>query len=144
METHFGAGGGQAIEVRTRFTRDVARPLTCLQLKDSYILGRLLSDPRTTLDRAAEVFKIYQDIRLPFAREVVKNAAKVGLMYEFNSPGLYDAQPISAESEEAELDTTESRLKELGEAIQDMWKWQWEERVEKQWEEAEKRLQHLL
>ena len=57
-------------------------------------------------------------------------------MYEFSSPGLYDGRPLS---EEEELETTEARLKELGEAIHELWKWQWEERVEEQWEGAETR-----
>ncbi|KAI0701522.1 hypothetical protein C8T65DRAFT_831244 [Cerioporus squamosus] len=77
METHFGAGGGQAIE-------------------DAYLLGLMLSDFRVTSSRVAEVFQIYQDIRLPFAQNVVKNAAKVGRMYEFRYPGLYDGEPVSA------------------------------------------------
>ncbi|KAI0751934.1 hypothetical protein C8Q80DRAFT_1160297 [Daedaleopsis nitida] len=125
METHFGAGGGQAIE-------------------DAYILGRLLADPRTTLVRVAGALKIYEDIRLPFARSVVKNAAKIGLMYEFNSPGLYDGRPVSAASEEEEFETTKSRLRELGEAAQELWKWQWETKVEEQWEETERQLEALV
>ncbi|KAI0773492.1 hypothetical protein C8Q74DRAFT_1368087 [Fomes fomentarius] len=124
METHFGAGGGQAIE-------------------DAYILGRLLADSRTTLAHVAEVFKIYEDIRLPFSQNVVKNAAKVGRMYEFNFPELYDGQPSSTKSDEAEHETTKS-LNELGEAIQELWKWQWEENVEEQWEIAQTRFEQLL
>lgn len=113
--------------------------LTVPPNKDAYILGRLLADARTTLAHVSEVFKIYEDIRLPFSQNVVKNAGKVGLMYEFNFPELYDGQPSSAESD----DTTES-LKELGEAIQEMWKWQWEENVEEQWEIAQTRFEQLL
>ncbi|RDX48424.1 FAD/NAD(P)-binding domain-containing protein [Lentinus brumalis] len=125
METHFGAGGGQAIE-------------------DAYLIGLMLSDSRVTLSRIAEVFRIYEDIRLPFAQKVVKNAAKVGRMYEFRYPGLYDGVPVSATSEEEELETTKVRLHELSEAIQELWKWQWGERVEEHWDEARKRLERAV
>ncbi|RPD54132.1 FAD/NAD(P)-binding domain-containing protein [Lentinus tigrinus ALCF2SS1-7] len=126
METHFGAGGGQAIE-------------------DAYLLGLMLSDSRVTLSRVSDVFQIYQDIRLPFAQNVVKNAAKVGRMYEFRYPGLYDGMPVSAgKSEEEELETTKARLNQLSGAVQELWKWQWMERAEDQWEEARRRLEEAL
>ncbi|KAI0766227.1 hypothetical protein BD413DRAFT_673079 [Trametes elegans] len=117
MATHFGAGGGQAIE-------------------DAYVLGRLLADPRTTLARVPDVLRIYQEVRLPFAREVVNNARKAGLMYEFNWPRLYDGSRVAVGSE-AEADEAERRqLSELERAIQEIWQWQWTERVEDQWDEA--------
>ncbi len=101
----------------------------------------MLSDSRVTLSRVAKVFRIYEDIRLPFAQKVVKNAAKVGKMYEFRYPGLYDGMPVSATLEEEELETTQARLHELSEAVQELWKWQWVERVEDHWDEARKRLE---
>ncbi|CDO69443.1 hypothetical protein BN946_scf184817.g3 [Trametes cinnabarina] len=126
MTTHFGAGGGQAIE------------LTVIN-QDAYILGRLLADSRTTLARVPEVFRIYQDVRLPFAQRVVNEASKAGLMYEFNWPGLYDGTTPQAASEEEALALEKRQLEELGEAIQDVWQWQWKERFEEQWEDAKER-----
>ncbi|KAI0352415.1 FAD/NAD(P)-binding domain-containing protein [Trametes cingulata] len=125
MTTHFGAGGGQAIE-------------------DAYILGRLLADPRTSLARVPDVFRIYQDVRLPFARGVVNNARKAGLMYEFSWPGLYDGSPAQGLSEEAALAVEKQQLADLGEAIQEIWQWQWKERFEDQWEEAETQYERLV
>ena len=113
-------------------------------MQDAYLLGLLLSDARVTLSQVAEVFKIYQDIRLPFSQTVVKNAVKVGRMYEFREPGLYDGMPVSAQSEEDELETTKARLHELSEAVRDLWKWQWLDRVEEHWEEAQRRLDALV
>ncbi|KAI0365439.1 FAD/NAD(P)-binding domain-containing protein [Pilatotrama ljubarskyi] len=125
MTTHFGAGGGQAIE-------------------DAYILGRLLADPRTSLARVSDVFRIYQDVRLPFARGVVSNARKAGLMYEFNWPGLYDGSPVQGVPEEEALVVEKKQLAELGAAIQEIWQWQWKERFEDQWEEAETQFEQLM
>ncbi|KAI0637466.1 hypothetical protein C8Q77DRAFT_1070031 [Trametes polyzona] len=120
MTTHFGAGGGQAIE-------------------DAFILGRLLGDARTTLALVPAILKIYEAVRLPFAREVVANARKVGLMYEFSSPGLYDGIPPEG-VDEKEKDVGERRqLTELLGAVQGLWQWQWKEPVEAQWEDVDKR-----
>ncbi|KAI0666040.1 hypothetical protein C8Q78DRAFT_995036 [Trametes maxima] len=124
MTTHFGAGGGQAIE-------------------DAYILGRLLADSRTSLSRVPEVFQIYQDLRLPFARRVVNDARQVGLMYEFSWPGLHDGISSNAASEEEALALEKQQLSGLADAIQDLWQWQWKERFEDQWEEAERRYAQL-
>ncbi|KAI0640657.1 hypothetical protein C8Q79DRAFT_1004238 [Trametes meyenii] len=124
MTTHFGAGGGQAIE-------------------DAYVLGRLLADPRTSLSRVPEVFQIYQDLRLPFARQVVNDARKVGLMYEFSWPGLYDGTPSNAASEHEALVLEKQQLEGLADAIQDLWQWQWKEHFEDQWEKAEQRYNQM-
>ncbi|KAI8984807.1 hypothetical protein BD414DRAFT_515518 [Trametes punicea] len=125
MTTHFGAGGGQAIE-------------------DAYILGRLLADSRTNLARVPEVMRIYQAVRLPFAQRVVNDARKAGLMYEFNWPGLYDGSRPEGISEEEALELEKEQLSVLERAIQDLWKWQWMEHFEDQWEEAERRYEQLV
>ncbi|KAI0637469.1 hypothetical protein C8Q77DRAFT_1086146 [Trametes polyzona] len=125
MTTHFGAGGGQAIE-------------------DAYILGRLLADGRTTLKRVPDVLKIYEAVRLPFAREVVSNARKAGLMYEFHWPGLYDGTLPGGIEGERRNAWERKRLTELGEAIQEIWQWQWKERVEDQWEDVDRRYEELV
>ncbi|KAH9911102.1 uncharacterized protein BXZ73DRAFT_57355 [Epithele typhae] len=138
MTTHFGAGGGQAIE-------------------DAYLLGTLLTDPRTSPPRLPRVLEIYQAVRLPFARAVVRNARAVGLMYEFNSPGLYAADPargeptavgvrseeVTAAAADGDGDGLKRRLGELERAIRGMWQWQWKEKVEEQWAEAERMMDEL-
>ncbi|KAH9910665.1 uncharacterized protein BXZ73DRAFT_108668 [Epithele typhae] len=141
MTTHLGAGGGQAIE-------------------DAYLLGTLLTDPRASPSRLLRVLEIYQAVRLPFARAVVQNARTVGLMYEFNSPGLYAADPAHGEptavgvrsgekdrgreaAADVDVDGLKRRLGELDRAICEMWQWQWKEKVEEQWEEAGRMMDEL-
>ncbi len=117
-------------------------------MQDAFILGRLLADPRTTLPLVSSAFQIYQDVRLPFARTVVNDARKVGLMYEFNWPGLYNSVPLSESegreepSEDAMAEETK-QLGELAEAIQEIWQWQWKEKVEDQWGEVDRRFDQL-
>ena len=101
-------------------------------------MGMLLNDPRTTIANAADVLRIYETVRLPFARAVVQNAAKVGRMYEFNYPGLYDG--IDTE----DVEETKRRLRELEGAIKDLWQWQWKEPVQEQWTEAARLLDGVL
>lgn len=116
-------------------------------MQDAFILGRLLADPRTTLPLVSRAFQIYEDVRLPFARTVVNDARKVGLMYEFNWPGLYDGAARSESAgeggEEAMKEETR-RLGELAEAIQEIWQWQWKEKVEDQWGEVDRRFEQLM
>ncbi|RPD54127.1 FAD/NAD(P)-binding domain-containing protein [Lentinus tigrinus ALCF2SS1-7] len=125
MTPHLGSGGGQAIE-------------------DAYILGRLLADPRTSRARVEDVFRIYQDIRLPFGLGVVLRSDKVGHLCEFDYPGLYDGAPVSASSQEEEMELTKEKLGGLGRAIEDVWSWQVKERVEDQWNEAKGRYEALF
>ncbi len=91
-----------------------------------------------------DVLRIYEDVRLPFARKVVRDAGRVGLMYEFNYPGLYDASPISASSEDDEEELLSKQIAELYEAICDLWKWQWQEKVEDQWDEVERQYSKIV
>ena len=86
MTPHFGAGAGQAIEVRARrnHSRDYANSYCT---KDAFVLGRLLAHPLTTLDTVPAALKAYQDVRLPFAQFVAREAERTGYMYEFDSPG---------------------------------------------------------
>ena len=112
--------------------------------QDAYVLGRWLADPRTSLSRVPDVLRIYQDVRLPFARKVVRDAGKVGRMYEFNYPGLYDASPISASSKEEGEELLNKQIAELYDAIRDLWRWQWQERVEDQWDEVERQYSKIM
>ena len=78
---------------------------------------------------------MYERVRLPFAVDVSRRARDVGLMYEFNAPGHYD--DAAGADERAQLDR-------LGEAIQEMWQWQWTEEVGDQWEEARRGLEMIV
>lgn len=93
----------------------------------------------------SRAFQIYEDVRLPFARTVVNDARKVGLMYEFNWPGLYNGAPLYESAGEEDAMKEETRqLGELAEAIQEIWQWQWKEKVEDQWEEVDRRFELLV
>ncbi|EMD35854.1 hypothetical protein CERSUDRAFT_106536 [Gelatoporia subvermispora B] len=116
MTTHFGAGAGQAIE-------------------DAYILGRMLTDPRTTLDLVPEVLRIYQSIRLPFSSTVVSLANETGLMYEFNAPGHYDGSDVPDER---------GCLEQLGRDIAQQWSWQTDETFFEHWKRAEKAFEEAV
>ena len=65
-------------------------------------------------------------------------------MYEFNYPGLYDGSPVSASSAEEEIELLKKLLEELEAAIKDLWRWQWEEKVDEHWEEVERRYAEIL
>lgn len=104
----------------------------------------LLSDPRTTLALVPAALQIYEAVRLPFARGVVNNARKAGLMYEFNWPGLYDGAVKAGDTAEAREKAEREGLEELGEAVQELWQWQWKEKVEDQWAEVESKYSELV
>ena len=92
----------------------------------------------------ADVLHIYQNARLPFGRRVVSNAKQAGLMYEFDWPGLYDGSPTAAATPEETSKLERQQLQELRDAIQKIWQWQWLERVEDVWEQAEKEYEALV
>ncbi|PSR73284.1 hypothetical protein PHLCEN_2v10862, partial [Hermanssonia centrifuga] len=66
MTPHQGTGAGQAIE-------------------DACVLASLLGHPSTTLDTLSCALKAYEEIRLPFANNVLMRSRLAGLLYEFNS-----------------------------------------------------------
>ena len=65
-------------------------------------------------------------------------------MYEFDWPGLYDGFPPAAASHKEASKLEKQQLKELGDAIQKIWEWQWLERVEDVWDKAEKEYDALV
>ncbi|KAG8216144.1 hypothetical protein J3R82DRAFT_8148 [Butyriboletus roseoflavus] len=68
MTPHFGAGAGQAID-------------------DAFVLGRLIAHLLTTLSPVPEALRIYDEIRLPFARSVASLSLSTGWLYMFLEPG---------------------------------------------------------
>lgn len=54
------------------------------------MLGRLIAHPFTTLDRIQEALRIYENIRLPFARSMASISLSKGRMGSFMEPGFYD------------------------------------------------------
>jgi len=113
MTTHVSAGAGQAME-------------------DAYILGRLLSDDLTTRTIVPSALKIYQDVRLSVANDVVAISRDLGMMYELNSPE-YDGE-----------DRNDSEVIERwGQAILSKWSFQWIGVPEDEWKTARMRLTEL-
>ena len=54
------------------------------------MLGRLITHPLTTTARIADVLRIYEAIRFPFAQTVARYSLSTGWMYLFMEPGYYD------------------------------------------------------
>ncbi|KZT25301.1 FAD/NAD(P)-binding domain-containing protein [Neolentinus lepideus HHB14362 ss-1] len=111
MATHLGAGAGQAIE-------------------DVYILGRLLAHPSATLDKAPDILRIYERVRLPFASGVAAECAATGYLYEFNGPAYGGAECEG--------------LRELGKQIEKQWEWHWTKDFREDWRRAETLLSEAL
>jgi len=126
MTPHFAAGAGQAIE-------------------DAFVLGRLIAHPLTSLSRISDALRIYEEVRLPIARDVAKVSLSTGWMYSFMEPGLYDggrkdvdvdSSGISAYEREGMESIKQEDQKRLG----------WLEGLSsalQQWEEAESKLTAL-
>ncbi|TFY72565.1 hypothetical protein EVG20_g435 [Dentipellis fragilis] len=130
METHFGAGGGQAME-------------------DAYILGRILAHPRTALHSQSgkvdvvAALRIYERARFRFASSLVEKTRVVGKMYEFANGCEPDPDLVtsvhSAQNEDARK-RGEAWAKRWGEEVTNLWRWQWDIALGKDWLAAEKML----
>lgn len=126
METHFGAGAGQAME-------------------DAYIIGRLLTHPLTSRKHIHTALSIYDSARLKFAQGVVISARMVGQMYEF---GKGWAPPVrSTEQQEDEIRNASPQTPEAidwaqrwGKEVSGRWCWQWEANIDADWDRAESQL----
>ncbi|KAI0749593.1 FAD/NAD-P-binding domain-containing protein [Daedaleopsis nitida] len=120
-----GAGGGQAIE-------------------DAYILGRLLADPRISRSHIPAILRVYENVRLSYAKKVARRSWEVWRMYEFNAPGYYDGSRPTGPDAPALDEKTKQELLRLGDAIHGLWEWQWTETVDEQWAEAERGLRSVV
>ena len=92
MTPSFGAGAGQAIDVRTIIH----------QTMRTY-LGHLLAHPLTTLDNVPAAPKAYQDVLLPFAQSIARESERTRYMFEFNLPGSYDGTDRKNERDDMEI-----------------------------------------
>ena len=95
-----GSGAGQAIE-------------------DAYILATLLAHPRTTIATLPTALKVYEEVRLPNANEVMRRSALSADIASYNDPRFADISDGSSK----EVDS--GRLWDMGHAQMDNWKWAW-------------------
>lgn len=109
--------------------------LTYSIFKDAYVLGRLLADPSTTLDRVPTVLGIYDAIRRPIAIAISQSARELGVVYHLNTPELCDG---------LENNDGEDRLARISAEINKRWAWQWEGKVGDEWERAHRLLKESL
>ena len=100
-----GSGAGQAIE-------------------DAYVLGSLLSDPSTTRETLPAVLKVFEEVRLPFANNVLRGSDRMSSLVSFGDP----RSSALAEKDHAQLDAAE--LWEMGHLVLEEWKWCWTTHVE--------------
>ncbi|KAH0831257.1 hypothetical protein J3R83DRAFT_13890 [Lanmaoa asiatica] len=126
MSPHFGAGAGQAIE-------------------DAFVLGRLIAHPLTTPHRIQGALRIYEEIRLPFARSVASLSLSTGWMYPFMAPGYYDGTRKDDDLDEMGISAYEREgMETLKQEILRRWDWMNElGGALPAWKDAESKLQAL-
>ena len=118
MQTHLGAGAGQAIE-------------------DAFILGQLLADESIIKSNLEKALSVYEDIRLPIGNAYVERSRKTGLAYEFNyTPESVLSAGVDPSSPEG--------LKLLSEFIFEQWSCHWGDMPDKDWERAKEKLHEVL
>ncbi|KAF9239488.1 hypothetical protein BU15DRAFT_61992 [Melanogaster broomeanus] len=81
METHLGAGAGQAID-------------------DAFILGRLLTHELTHADNVDDALKMYEEVRLPLASRVFQGSQDLGRAYGFHRTSDDGSTPVRGSHEE--------------------------------------------
>ncbi|KIJ63562.1 hypothetical protein HYDPIDRAFT_29357 [Hydnomerulius pinastri MD-312] len=136
MTPHFGSGAGQAMESETD-----------PYLKDAFILGRLLADPRVGLAQVPKALKVYQDIRLPFTSWVARGSFNMGWMYLLMAPGYYDGtRAIEGEAvDERGVGEHERKgMERVQETILREWEWLGECGALEVWAKAEAELNKAL
>ena len=95
-----GSGAGQAIE-------------------DAYILATLLAHQRTTRATLATALKVYEEVRLPHANEVMRRSALSADIGSYNDPRFSDIVDGSSKGVDV------GRLWDMGHAQMENWKWAW-------------------
>ncbi|RDB25997.1 Salicylate hydroxylase [Hypsizygus marmoreus] len=140
MPTHMAAGAGQAIE-------------------DAYLLGRILthpslspsfslSSPTPSPTLIPTALKIYDQIRRPFVAHIAAESRVVGLLYEFNAPGLsYDGSGagVSEGNGKGKGVGKKGDMEELKRVLEEKWSWHGvgEGGPDDNWEEARGVLERL-
>ena len=127
MTPHQASGAGQAVE-------------------DAWILASILSHPLTTKETLPEALKIYEEVRLPFANEVVRKSSASGRLSEFNEPESIAIQDFGKKETIGENDA--GLLWDIGHTMCDRWRWAWTTTIDGDQERAQKlvesRLDHKL
>lgn len=122
MTPHQGSGAGQAIE-------------------DGYILATLLAHSLTTRETLPDVLKVYEEIRLPFANDILLRSAMNGRIYEFNAPDSIVVQDFG-KKKLGENDV--GLLWNVGHVICERWKWAWSTTITEDQEKALKMLEERI
>jgi len=126
MAPSMGAGANQAID-------------------DAFVLGRLIAHPLTPLSRVQDVLRIYEEIRLPFARSIASLSLSAGCMYSFMEPGYYDGTRRGEDLDEYGIGSYEREgMESIKQEIQKQWAFLHESSSALHaWEDAELKLQAL-
>ena len=123
MTPHQGSGAGQAIE-------------------DAWILASILSNPLVTKETLPEALKVYDEVRRPFANEIVRKSAASGRLYEFNEPESIIVEDFGKTEKVGESDA--GLLWNVGHSVCDRWKWAWTTTIDGDQERAAKLLASRL
>ncbi|KAH8111735.1 hypothetical protein DFH11DRAFT_575240 [Phellopilus nigrolimitatus] len=108
MTPHQGSGAGQAVE-------------------DVYILAAILAHPLTTLESLPAALKVYEEIRLPHGNDVQPRSRVTGKLYEFADPRFANLN-LGGGTTASESDV--AKLRKIGDAIVENWKWAWTTDIE--------------
>ena len=120
MTPHQGSGAGQAVE-------------------DAWILASILAHPLTTKETIPAALKIYEEIRLPFANDVVRGSSTCGRLCEYNGPESIVIQDFGKVDKVGESDA--GLLWNVGHTMCDRWRWAWMTTIDGDQERALKLLE---
>jgi hypothetical protein len=110
---------GRGTSNRGKFCPIFASVTDCsyVSFQDAYILATLLGHPRTTLESASFALQIYDRVRRPFANKVAEFSRLSGQYYTLKFEGV-DFDDITGQE-------LQDQLRNLGEALAEVWKWSW-------------------
>jgi len=109
------------------------------------VLGRLIAHPLTTLSRVRGALRVYEEIRLPFARSVASRSLSAAWMYMFMAPGYYDGTRKEEDLDDRGIGAYEREgLETIKQEILNEWEFMSDSKTAPQaWEDAESKLQVL-
>ena len=119
MSPYQGAGAGQAIE-------------------DAFILSTLLASPLVTRAMLPTALKVYEEVRLPLANEVLRRSKLSAEIGTFNDSRF--ASLLGRPSHDVDA----GALWDMGHALIDNWKWAWTTNIDGDEEKAVKLLQERI
>ncbi|KAF8884164.1 salicylate 1-monooxygenase [Infundibulicybe gibba] len=111
MTPHQGSGAGQAVE-------------------DAFFLAMVLGHRATTVETLDRAISVYDAIRRPFSTDIAQRSSQNGRFFTFN----YEDADINLQTCGPEENM--HKLRALGDAIYDNWKWTWSTSLDEMMQEG--------